>query len=139
LPAAERAAADETQAAPAQDNAAPNAPNASSSPVQAPTAAATTTNANQQPAVEVRPTEQTTAVAKIKFSFSETSWVNVTDHNKKMIFDRIMPAGSEETVQGEPPLQVVVGNAPGSRLVFNDKPVDLAPYTRANVARVTLE
>ena len=77
--------------------------------------------------------------AKLKLSFSQTSWVNVTDNNKRMIFDKIMPAGSEEIVEGQPPLEVVIGNAPGSKLVFNDKPVDLAPYTKSNVARVTLE
>jgi cytoskeleton protein RodZ len=63
----------------------------------------------------------------------------VTDRNKKMIFDKIMSAGSEETVEGEPPLEVVVGNALGSKLMFNDKFVDLVPYTKASVARVTLE
>ncbi len=89
--------------------------------------------ASQQPPVHAA------ATARLKLSFSQVSWVDVMDRNKKMIFDRIMPAGSEETIEGQPPLEVVIGNAPGSKLTFNDKPIDLAPYTKTNVARITLE
>jgi len=136
LPTAERVADKEIQAA--------NVTSAAASPVNE----IATAISNNQPlptdtkTIDVKSTEAKTAVkaaAKLKLSFSQISWVNVTDRNKKMIFDRIMPAGSEETVEGEPPLEVVVGNAPGSKLMFNDKLVDLAPYTKYNVARVTLE
>ncbi len=130
LPAAERAAVDEAEDAPVADNSIASAANPA-------TTAATATNSSQQLSPDAKPAKKITA--KIKFSFSQVSWVNVTDHNKKMIFDRIMPAGSEEIVEGESPLEVVVGNAPGSKLIFNDKLVDLAPYTKSNVARVTLE
>jgi cytoskeleton protein RodZ len=79
------------------------------------------------------------AMARLKLSVTGKSWVNVTDKDKKIIFDRIMPAGSEEVVEGLPPLAVIIGNAPASQLVFNGKPVDLAPYTKLDVARITLE
>lgn len=133
LPAAERVADEETQAAPAPADVPPRITSPATN-----TTTTTNTNTNQQLPADVKITA-VKATAKLKLSFSQTSWVNVTDHNKKMIFDRIMPAGSEEMVEGEPPFEVVVGNAPGSKLVFNDKLVDLAPYTRSNVARVTLE
>lgn len=140
LPAAERAADEETQTALAPDNV--------SLGIASPATETAATTSNDQPlstdakTTGVKATEVKTVVkatAKLKLSFSQTSWVNVTDRNKKMIFDRIMPAGSEEMVEGEPPFEVVVGNAPGSKLTFNDKSVDLAPYTKFNVARVTLE
>ncbi len=129
LPAAERVANDEAQAS--MPEVAANNVNAAN-PVL-PNRLAVAASPNEPVAANVK------ATAKLKLSFSETSWVNVTDRSKKLIFDRIMPAGSAETVEGEPPFEVVVGNAPGSKLVFNDKPVDLAPYTKSNVARVTLE
>jgi cytoskeleton protein RodZ len=78
-------------------------------------------------------------IATLKLSFSGRSWVNVIDKDKKILFDRIMPAGSEEVIEGKPPLSVVIGNAPVSKLIFNGKPVDLAPYTKVDVARVVLE
>jgi cytoskeleton protein RodZ len=141
LPAAERAADGEVQTAP------PALAGAASGTASLATNTATTTNTIQPLPIDAKTTDAKVtevratvkATAKLKLSFSQISWVNVTDQNKKMIFDRIMPAGSEEMVEGEPPFEVVVGNAPGSKLVFNDKPVDLAPYTKSNVARVTLE
>ncbi len=132
LPAAERVQTEEAQAA-----LAPAEVTSGTSASANGAATTTTTNTNQPLTNDVKTAAKTTA--KLKLSFSQTSWVNVTDRNKKMIFDKIMPAGSEDTVEGEPPLEVVVGNAPGSRLVFNDKLVDLVPYTKSNVARVTLE
>lgn len=77
--------------------------------------------------------------ATIQIKASERSWVSITDRNNKNIFDKIMVAGIDETVQGEPPLQVVIGNAPNTTLIFNNKPVDLAPVTKDRVARLKLE
>jgi len=36
-------------------------------------------------------------------------------------------------------LSLVVGNAAGVRLLYNEQPVDLAPHTKIDVARLTLE
>lgn len=77
--------------------------------------------------------------ATIQIKASERSWVSITDRNNKNIFDKIMVAGIDETVQGEPPLQVVIGNAPNTTLIFNNQPVDLAPVTKDRVARLKLE
>lgn len=79
------------------------------------------------------------AMTKARFVFSESSWISVTDGNGNEIVNKHKPSGSEELVEGKPPLKVVIGNAAGTRLVFNDKPVELAPHTRLNVARLTLE
>lgn len=77
--------------------------------------------------------------ATIQLKASERSWVSITDRNNKNIFDKIMVSGVDETVQGEPPLQVVIGNAPNTTLIFNNQPVDLAPVTKDRVARLKLE
>jgi cytoskeleton protein RodZ len=42
-------------------------------------------------------------------------------------------------VSGEPPLDLVIGNAQSVRLIYRGKAVDLAPHTRVDVARVRLE
>jgi len=80
-----------------------------------------------------------TGMAVVKLRATERSWVSITDRNNRTIFDKIMVAGIEETVQGEPPLQVVIGNAPGTTLIFNNQPVDLASVTHDRVARLKLE
>lgn len=81
----------------------------------------------------------TTQLATIQIKASERSWVSITDRSNKNIFDKIMVAGVDEIIKGEPPLQVVIGNAPNTTLVFNNQPVDLAPVTKDRVARLKLE
>lgn len=79
------------------------------------------------------------AQATIQLSASQRSWVSITDKNNKNIFDKIMVAGIDEVVRGEPPFEVVIGNAPNTTLLFNNQPVDLAPVTKDRVARLKLE
>jgi cytoskeleton protein RodZ len=133
LPAAERAQEDEAAAVTA-------APSPATQPEAkpAPAAPAVAREAATSPASNPTPTGDK-ALAKLKFTFSDHTWVSVTDRNNKEIFNKTKPAGSEDTVEGQPPFKVVIGNAAGSKLVFNDKPVDLAPYTKLNVAHLTLE
>jgi len=75
----------------------------------------------------------------IKFRFDRESWVEIRDRNGRKIFSQFNPAGAEQAVSGRPPLTLVVGNAAGVRLTHNGQPVDLAPYTHVDVARLTLE
>jgi cytoskeleton protein RodZ len=42
-------------------------------------------------------------------------------------------------VSGKPPFQIVIGNAAKVELRYDDRQIDLKPYTRAEVARLTLE
>ena len=81
----------------------------------------------------------TSGTARLELSFSDTSWVSVIDGNNQEVLNKTKPAGSSEVVEGKPPFKVVVGNAAVSTLTYNGKAVDLAPHTRLNVARITLE
>jgi cytoskeleton protein RodZ len=67
------------------------------------------------------------------------AWVEIRVRNGRKIFSRLNPAGTEQAVSGEPPLTLVVGNASGVRVTHNDQWVDLAPYVKIDVARLTLE
>lgn len=79
------------------------------------------------------------AGAKLRLAFSDSSWVRVRDRDGRDLLNRTVPAGKAEVVTGTPPLTLEIGNTAGVQVSFNDKPVDLAPYTRANVARFKLE
>ncbi|ROH85439.1 helix-turn-helix domain-containing protein [Pseudomethylobacillus aquaticus] len=83
-------------------------------------------------------TTATGATARVEFSFSENSWVGVRDADGKEIFNKSKAAGKTDFVEGKPPFSIVIGNASGTSLTFNGKPVDLAPHTSLNVARLTL-
>ena len=61
------------------------------------------------------------------------------DKNGKVIFYQLNPKGSQQLVRGTPPFSLVVGNAAHVKLSYNEKPVDLAPHIKVDVARLTLE
>lgn len=75
----------------------------------------------------------------VRFRFEQESWVEIHDKNGRRIFSQLNPAGTQQTVNGLPPLSLVVGNAAGVHLVHNEQPVNLGRYTQADVARLTLE
>lgn len=77
--------------------------------------------------------------AKVKFTFSGESWVDLKDKNGRTIYKQTGQAGNEQTITGTPPLSLTVGRAVNVKILYNDKPVDLAPYTNGDVARLNLE
>jgi cytoskeleton protein RodZ len=77
--------------------------------------------------------------SQIRMTFEGESWVEIKDGNGTTIFSRLNTAGTERVIKGTPPLTLVVGNAHGVKLTYQDKAVDLSPHTRVDVARITLE
>jgi cytoskeleton protein RodZ len=77
--------------------------------------------------------------SQIRMNFEDESWVEVKDGSGATIFSRLNTPGTERVIKGAAPLTVVVGNAHGVKLLYQDKAVDLGPHTRVDVARVTLE
>jgi cytoskeleton protein RodZ len=75
----------------------------------------------------------------VRFRFARDAWVEVKDRDGNRILNQLGKSGTEKSVQGIPPLQLVVGAASGVKVEWNDQPVDLAPYTKVDVARFTLE
>jgi cytoskeleton protein RodZ len=86
-------------------------------------------------AVAAEPGERAT----LRMVFDQESWVEIKDRNGNTIFGQLSPAGSRRSVSGEPPFDVVVGNAVGVRLTYKDETVDLSAHTQVDVARLTLE
>jgi cytoskeleton protein RodZ len=66
------------------------------------------------------------------------AWIEIKDSADRMLVSSLNPAGSERVVRGKPPYNLVIGNASQVRITYDDKPVDLAPHTRQDVARLTL-
>jgi cytoskeleton protein RodZ len=50
----------------------------------------------------------------------------------------LIRAGHERAYSGAGPFQVMLGRASAVELTLDGEPVDLVPYTRGNVARLTL-
>jgi cytoskeleton protein RodZ len=79
------------------------------------------------------------SAAQLRFVATEKSWISVLDRDNKQIFNKTKPANSEDTVKGQPPFRLTLGNVRATRVFLNDKPVDLEPYRKGNVARLTLQ
>jgi len=77
--------------------------------------------------------------APLRFVVEKESWIEVRDRDDKVVFSQRSPSASEQSVSGQGPLSLVIGNAPGVKLYWRGQPVDLAPHTRGDVARLILE
>jgi cytoskeleton protein RodZ len=75
----------------------------------------------------------------VSMSFAEKTWVRVTNKSGKVIFEKMLEAGSTDAFDALPPMNVVIGNAKAAKLIYAGKSVDLNLTTNSNVARVTLE
>jgi len=76
---------------------------------------------------------------QVRLVFDQESWVEIRDRGGRLIFSQLNRAGTEQRVNGQPPLSIIVGNAHGVRLTYEERPVNLAPHTKVDVARLTLE
>jgi cytoskeleton protein RodZ len=76
---------------------------------------------------------------RIVLRFDAESWVEIKSGTGKVLVSHLNPAGSERVVSGVPPFSVVIGNAQHVKLTYNDRPVDLMPYVKVEVARFTLD
>ncbi|MDQ6916194.1 MAG: DUF4115 domain-containing protein [Pseudomonadota bacterium] len=99
------------------------------------------------PAVATRdspaPSENDFAIAPsestILLSYQGPSWTEIRDRSGQLVVSRLVEPGSLEPVRGMPPFDIVLGNAQVVTMVYRGKPIDLSPYIRQNVARLTLQ
>lgn len=135
-----------THSAPTPSEVAPAEPKPAKAPAQAgspetaapaapPAAALRTQSAAQTGGAK----DRVSGKNRIELEFDELSWVEVKQANGKILLSQLNPAGSRQVIDGEPPFEVVIGNAANTRLKYNDAQVDLRPYFKVNVARLKLE
>lgn len=115
-------------APPAREASAP-APAALSAPPAAPIA----------PAAAPGTVETVVMAQRIELDFDRESWVEIRDAEGRVVFSQLNRPGTRREVEGVGPFSIVIGNAHGVKLRYNDSDVDLMPYTRTDVARLTLK
>jgi cytoskeleton protein RodZ len=77
-------------------------------------------------------------VHRIVFRCEEEAWLEVKDATGRQLLSSLNPPGCERVVQGRGPFSLVIGNASHVRVMHNDRPIDLQPYTKLEIARLTL-
>jgi cytoskeleton protein RodZ len=83
--------------------------------------------------------ESIVTAKRIELVFTDESWVEIRDAEGRVVFSQLNAPGTRRKVEGAAPFSLVIGNATGVRLRYNDADIDLAPYTRIDVARLTLK
>jgi cytoskeleton protein RodZ len=99
------------------------------SPADTPAAAATT------PASAAAAPADTPLV----LTFKGTSWAEVKDARGRVVLQMTGGAGMTQTISGTPPLELSLGNARDVDVKFRGQALDLTPYTRGNIAHVSLQ
>ena len=89
-------------------------------------------------------TEKTVAFDKntghLYFKLTADSWIKVVDGKGVTVFEQLKKSGSEQIVTGKRPLSLVIGNASGVNLTYNEKEIDISSYKKqGGTARFTLE
>jgi cytoskeleton protein RodZ len=66
----------------------------------------------------------------LALKFAEASWIKIWDGHDKALVDGLMPSGTSRTVDGSPPLRLVIGNARAVGLAVNGQAVSLDGMVR---------
>jgi len=75
----------------------------------------------------------------LKLSFAQSAWVEVRDAMGQMIVSGMMPAASQREIGGQAPFSLVIGNATQVTVHYRGRVIDLAPHSKGDVARLTVE
>lgn len=144
---AEGAAPAITPTAPAATPTAPvhtPAPVVATPATPAPNVPATPAPTVTAPVVPAAPAATAEAVApvagegQVQLQFSADCWAQVTDGRGKVIFSGLKHKGDSVSVSGKPPLNVRLGVARAAQVSYNGQPVDIAPFTSGETARLKL-
>ncbi len=76
--------------------------------------------------------------SRIEIEATQETWVSIVDASGREVYNRTLFAGNNESVDIRSPMKIIFGNAHGAILKVNGSVLDLAPYTRINVARVSV-
>ena len=132
-PKATPAAPKATPAAPKATPAAPKATPAAPTAEPQKTGAESEASAPPPPVMNVAP-----GVHRLVIHCDEQAWIEVRDSKERALVSSLNPAGAERIVQARGPLTLTIGNAQHVRILRNDQPIDLAPYTKVETARFVL-
>lgn len=87
-----------------------------------------------------KPAAASSDLGNLYFKFTADSWVKVVDGKGVSVFEQLKKGGSEQMVVGKRPLSIVLGNASGVNLTYNDQEINIPSYKKQDgTARFTLK
>jgi cytoskeleton protein RodZ len=76
---------------------------------------------------------------KLRLLFGAESWTEIRQANGDVVYSGVANRGAERWADGQPPFDLVIGNAKDVKLFYRGQEVDLAPYIKVAVARLQLK
>lgn len=95
-----------------------------------------TSPASAAPVPEASSAHAATGAHALVLRLKAASWVEIVAADGSKLEYGILPGGVEKTYSSDGPLSVRLGNAEGAEVDLDGKPLDLAPFRHANVARL---
>lgn len=87
-----------------------------------------------------KPAVASSDLGNLYFKFTADSWVKVVDGKGVPLFEQLKKGGSEQMIVGKRPLSIVLGNASGVNLTYNDQEINIPSYKKQDgTARFTLK
>ena len=74
----------------------------------------------------------------IELTFSEDCWFEIRTIDGELLYADLGRSGQSRRYVGASPFRIKLGFSPGATLAYNGEPIDLAPHTRQEVARILL-
>ncbi|WP_179179897.1 RodZ domain-containing protein [Pseudomonas sivasensis] len=117
----------------------PAAPTAQAHTPAAPASAPPAPAASATPAISPPTTPALIAGdGRVQVTYIADCWTQVTDGNGKVLFSGLKRKGDTLDQGGKPPLTLRLGFARGAQVAYNGQPVDVAPFTSGETARLKL-
>ena len=75
---------------------------------------------------------------QLRLEFAADCWIEIRDTDDNLLYADLGRAGQVRRFVGDGPFALKLGFSEGVRLYFNAEPIDLAPHTRNQMARLEL-
>ncbi len=82
--------------------------------------------------------EESAITEPLVLRLTEDCWVSIKTITGKKFFEKLLPAGTEQGFDIQPPFKLKIGNATAASASYRNQVLDLPKYTRGSVARLTV-
>jgi cytoskeleton protein RodZ len=83
--------------------------------------------------------DEASPMHNLSLSTSADTWIEIADASGNQLELDLIRAGSSREYNGQAPFDIKIGRASAVVLNMDGTAIDLGPYTRGNVARITLQ
>lgn len=91
------------------------------------------------PATETTLESQVSTLSEpLVLRLKEACWVSIKTMGGDKFFEKLLPAGTEQGFDIQPPFKLKIGNATAASASYRNQTLDLPTYTRGSVARLTV-